>query len=223
MKYRIYLYIFLSFLPLFIYGQANYLEFKANTEQNRIRFNTEFKACQADSGKEKKIISDAQNFLMKDINNYFEAWYNTPWAFHGHTRIPGKGTIACGYFITTTLQDIGFKIPRIKWAQMASEDMIKRMTTDIKRFRKAPMDDIIKYIKSKGEGLYVVGLDCHVGYIYYYNNQMQFVHSNYYRPSIGVMSEALIGKNPLNDSNYRIIGKIFDENMVKKWIAGTDF
>jgi hypothetical protein len=85
------------------------------------------------------------------------------------------------------------------------------------------MADVVSYIRTKGEGLYIVGLDCHVGYIYYRNGKMSFVHANYYRPKIGVMSELLIGYNPLNDSKYRVIGKIFDKEMVRNWILNTPY
>jgi len=106
---------------------------------------------------------------------------------------------------------------------MASENMIKEMTSDIKRFRKKPVSDITNYIEEKGEGLYVVGLDSYVGFIHNHNNQMMFIHSNNYKPYIGVVQEKLVGKNPLNGSNYRIMGEIFDDEMIRKWILGTIF
>ena len=76
------------------------------------------------------------------------------------------------------------------------------------------MKDVVDYIESNGEGLYIVGLDRHIGYIYYIGGKMTFVHANYYRPKIGVMSEPFIGRNPLNDSKYRVVGKILDQELV---------
>lgn len=37
------------------------------------------------------------------------------------------------------------------------------------------------------------------------------------------MPENLIGKNPLSDSNYHIIEKIFDDEMLRKWIIKANF
>ncbi|NDV77599.1 hypothetical protein D0T57_01250 [Dysgonomonas sp. 511] len=164
-------------------------------------------------------------YLLAISDDFFHSWYNTPWDFNGHTRTPQNGAIACGYFISTTLQDMGFNIPRIKWAQQASEYMVKKLSAekDIKRFHKSPMSEVVDYLKQKGEGLYIVGLDCHVGYIYYRDGKMSFVHSNYYKPKTGVMSEPLIGRNPLNDSKYKIIGKIFDREMVLNWVLNTRY
>ena len=85
------------------------------------------------------------------------------------------------------------------------------------------MADVIKSIKERGEGLYLVGLDCHVGYIYYLNGKMSFVHASYYHPETGVMSEEPIGRNPLNDSAYRVIGKLFNKEMVLNWILETAY
>ena len=205
-----------------IQSQETYVDIKYKTEQKIFFFAKEYFGSKNTATKD-SIIYEARAFLLKDISKYFEAWTGTQWDFNGTSKIPRQGKIACGYFVTTVLQDMGFKIPRIKWAQLASENMIKEMTTDIKRFHKAPMSDVVKYIESKGTGLYIVGLDSHVGFIYYQNQKMTFVHSNYYYPKKGVMSEPLIGRNPLNDSKYRVIGKIFDNNMIIKWIEGKPF
>lgn len=224
MKYNILIILFTLITTISCQGQqVNYDTVKNNTANKRTSFEKRYLENKRNPIKQKEIVKEASNLLLEDINNYFEVWYGTQWDFNGHTQTPKDGKIACGYFITTTLRDMGFKIPRIKWAQLASESMIKNMTTDIKRFHNAPMKDVVDYIQSKGEGLYIVGLDCHVGYIYYYKKKMTFVHSNYYKPLIGVMSEPLIGKNPLNDSKYRVIGKILDKNMVIKWIKNESY
>lgn len=204
-------------------AEKPYPELKQETADKRVRFRKEYDKYSGDKTKQDSILSVAQKYLLDISGDYFKAWYNTPWTFHGHSQIPKDGSIACGYFITTTLRDMGFNIPRIKWAQQASEYVIKKLSTDIKRFQNKPMKDIVDYIQSKGEGLYIVGLDCHVGYIYSHGEKVSFVHANYYRPKIGVMSEPLIGRNPLHDSKYRVIGKIFDKEMVRNWILEISY
>lgn len=198
-----------------------YPELKKEAQEKRDAFKITYN--KSNRQKQDSIITEAQKYLLTVSDDFFRAWYNTPWTFHGHSQTPKEGSIACGYFVTTTLRDMGFNIPRIKWAQQASEYMIKKVTTDIKRFQQKPIKDVVEYIENKGEGLYIVGLDSHVGYIYYLNSKMSFVHANYYRPKIGVMSEPLIGRNPLNDSKYRVIGKIFDREMVKSWILNIPY
>lgn len=168
------------------------------------------------------LVKSAQKLLIRFIDDeIFPYWYYTPWNFYGTTRVPKSGTIACGYFVTTVLQDVGFDIPRVKWAQLASEGIIKKFCREIKRFQDRPVSEVIDYIKKKPDAVYVVGLDCHVGFIVKYQEKIQFVHSNYYRPEIGVMSEDLDSKNPLRDSKTRLIGTVTDSVNIVRWITKT--
>lgn len=199
----------------------SYAELKKEALEKRDSFRAVYN--KSNKPEQDSIISEAQKYLLTISQDFFKAWYNTPWTFHGHSQTPKEGSIACGYFVTTTLRDMGFNIPRIKWAQQTSEYLVKKVSTDIKRFYKRPMSEIVDDINARGEGLYIVGLDSHVGYIYYCDGNMAFVHANYYRPKIGVMSEPLIGRNPLNDSKYKIIGKIFNREMIRNWILTTPY
>lgn len=176
--------------------------------------------------KKDSILSKARQFItQKMVSEIFPAWYGTPWDFNGTTYHPQKGFIACGYFVTTTLDHAGFKIPRYKWAQLSAENIIKKFTSKnkIKRMSNKSIVDVADYIKSQGKGLYVVGLDCHVGFIYNNGKDIKFIHSNYYEPDIGVMSQNISSYNPLNHSKYRVFGKLFDDKMIESWILNNKF
>lgn len=180
------------------------------------------KALASDTGTQRdSVIVRARAYLLSTIiDSLFIFWYGTPWDFYGMTRTPRRGKIACGYFVTAVLSDAGLRIPWKKWAEVASERMIKSATVDTRRFQNRPIEEVEAYIRKKGEGIYIAGLDRHVGFILNYKGEIRFVHSNYYLPETGVMSEPLKGQNPLNDSKYRFIGKILDNTMVQKWIRG---
>lgn len=170
------------------------------------------------------LIKSAGIYLIDLISTeIFPHWYGTPWDFNGTSRIPGKGKIACGYFVCNVLTDIGFSIPRIKWAQSASEVFIKKLVLkkDLKRFFNKSLKEVEQYLCQSGEGLYLVGLDNHVGFILVKEGSIYFIHANYYQAEIGVMAEDIYTKNPLGDSKYRIIGKLFSDEMVHKWITKT--
>ncbi|MDR0233156.1 MAG: hypothetical protein LBI82_13740 [Dysgonamonadaceae bacterium] len=176
----------------------------------------------SDSAKQKDVVQQAQAYLTTIISDsLFFHWYGTPWDFNGTTKVPKQGNIACGYFVTAILSDAGFQIPRVKWAQSASEPVIVKIASNIQRFRNQPMSKVIDYLNKQGNGLYIVGLDCHVGFIFKSENKLRFIHANYYYPKIGVMSEPLEGLNPLNDSKYRIIGKLLDMEMAENWLKGA--
>ncbi len=187
---------------------------------------TEIKAAylKADSTERDSIIIVAQEYLLKTITtDFFNHWYGTEWDFNGTTRTPREGKIACGYFITTVLSDAGFKIPRVYWAQQASEYYIKQMTSDIKRYSNVSIEKVMTYFQGREDGLYVVGLDSHVGFVYKHGKKLQFVHASYYNPKEGVKSENLDSKNPLSESEYRVIGRILDKEMVRKWILEEEW
>lgn len=171
------------------------------------------------------VIDNTRKFLFDIIaNDIFPYWYGTPWDFNGHSKIPQQGTIACGYFVTTVLLDAGFNVPRIKWAQSASGVFIKKLApNNLQRFSNKPISAIEKYLKNAGPGLYVVGLDSHVGFIVVKNDSIQFVHANYYEPDIGVMSQEIDSKNPLKDSKYHIIGKLLTDEMVINWLQSIPY
>jgi hypothetical protein len=208
--------ILLVLLVTIIYS-SEYQQCLERIHHSRDSLSEVFKSTNNDT-----LVKSAQKLLIRFIDDeIFPYWYYTPWNFYGTTRVPKSGTIACGYFVTTVLQDVGFDIPRVKWAQLASEGIIKKFCREIKRFQDRPVSEVIDYIKKKPDAVYVVGLDCHVGFIVKYQEKIQFVHSNYYRPEIGVMSEDLDSKNPLRDSKTRLIGTVTDSVNIVRWITKT--
>jgi hypothetical protein len=214
-----FLHTFLLFIAAVmpITNPQTYDELKALIEERRQEFQGLY--LSADSTRKDSLIKIARAYIFHEITDeMFPQWYGTPWDFNGTTIIPKQGTIACGYFVTTVLQHAGFRIPRVKLAQCASEFMIRRLTQDIRRFHNVPIEEVIAYLKKREDGLYIAGLDSHTGFIYKKGNTLKFVHSNYYEASTGVMAQELDGWNPINDSQYRVIGRILDDEMIRKWI-----
>jgi hypothetical protein len=204
--------------------RLNYSAIKKEIGTKRIEFNTRYFAA-SKMEERKRIIQEVQSFLFKELTNkILPAWYGTSWSFNGHSRIPGNGTIACGTFVVYTLQDVGFDIPS-KMARQPSENIIKNLIghSDIKKFwNSTPMEKITSWIQSKGKGIYMVGLDIHVGFIIN-NNNITFNHSSYYNPPKKVVNQLLTEKSPLIDSKYRVMGKILGNRMIEKWIKTEPF
>jgi hypothetical protein len=135
-------------------------------------------------------------------------WYGTPWNFYGTSETPGRGSIACGYFVTTLVRDAGIPIQRIKMAQCASEEMIRTVCkqSSIRKFSNTDIDKFINKVKAMGFGLYITGLDTHTGFIYNDGDEVYFIHSNYRRPYC-VIKEIAKESAVLSSSKYRVIGK----------------
>ena len=198
----------------------------SSSKQNVLKIRDSLRRIfQGSSESTKKRILDEAGTLFTQLltEKIFPHWYGTAWDFNGTTEVPGTGNIACGYFVTTTLRDAGIKINRYKVAQQAAEKIVTLIASEqnIKRFRNSPIDVIQSDMKLRGDGLYIVGLDFHVGYLLQAGDSTHFIHSNYLNRS-GVMKESPWRNSVFYYSRYKIIGKIdTDESFLKNWLNHT--
>lgn len=142
------------------------------------------KYSSANTSGKKKILADIRSRLEQELTkNIFPAWDGTPWDFNGTSQTPGKGKIACGYFVSTCLVHLGYDVNRIKLAQQPSQRIIrtfmKKSAMDISS--KRSLSNIKQQLVHSGNGIYIVGLDTHVGFFTVQDGTITFVHSSYYR------------------------------------------
>ena len=200
----------------YFYVKHQYPITLSTIENKRTVFATAYQEAVSQQQKS-KIISQARIYLEKMmVADVFPAWYGNPWTFNGDASQPFEGTVACGSFVENTLVNTGFRLDQRLSAQ-PSETIIKNLLTsnNVKRFSNVPMDDFIGSVKANGDGLYVVGLDTHVGYLNVANGEVDFIHSHGY---LFVMSEAAKRSITLRNSKYKVIGKLFDDELVEKWL-----
>ena len=165
----------------------------------------------------KEIGSEFTRLISTKI---FPYWYGTKWGFYGTTEKPNEGEIACGYFVTTTLRDMGVPIKRSKLAQLASEEMIKILvsSSNIQRFSNIDINTFEAKLKSAGNGIFVVGLDNHTGFLLISNDGDYFIHSSGIFPY--KVEKDVLSKSPiLVRSKYRVVGKLSaDKDFLNNWI-----
>ncbi len=210
------------FLSLTVFTQNDY-----SSKIEAIKIERQNSAKEYRTGSDKKsVLEKARKVFVSSVyNEIIPEWYGTDWDFYGTTQTPKVGQIACGYFVSTVLRDAGAKVQRVSMAQQASENIIKSLTTAkfIKRFSNITIEKFVADIKNQGEGLYVVGLDNHVGFILRDGNEVWFIHSSYGEPS-EVIKEKAIESVILSSSKYRVTGKISaDDNFIIKWLNQTEF
>lgn len=225
--------IFKLFLSLFLISiistnpllaSTNYDEVKVEVEKTRAELGLLYRQ-QSSSVEKEQLLTNAGLELQKlVVQSLAPPWYGTKWTFHGTSEEPGKGAIACGYFITTLLRDVGVKLDRVKLAQQASENIIKSLVSrgSIKRFSNKPLKYFLSDVKELGEGLFIVGLDYHVGFISVESSGIFFIHSSYQQP-YAVTRELASKSQILNDSKYRVIGKLNDKKFLTAWLSGETF
>lgn len=147
-------------------------------------------------------------------------WIGTAWDFNGISQTPQKGSIACGYFVTTVLRDAGLNVARVKLAQCASEEMIMSLIQPkyIQRFSNVATDNFILSVQLQGYGLYIIGLDNHTGFIYNDGKEIYFIHSTFIGTR-NVQREKAAVSWVLRQSKYKVLGKISaDEKVLESWI-----
>ena len=145
----------------------------------------------------------SENLQIDSIGKIFENWLvgqiipfweGTDWSFEGHTSILKSGTIACGYFVSTTLQDLGLNLSKYKLAQQSpiNEARSLALTTEVKEFSGQAKSELILAISQYlTEGIHFIGFDeSHVGYILKRKQDLYLIHSNYLN-AVGVEIEQI--------------------------------
>ena len=157
-------------------GQSLSPDYNATKQEiARIKANLLSKNVSEDS------ISSAFTLLL--TNKLIPHWLGTVWTFEGHTNIPNEGSIACGYFVSTTLLHMGLNINRYRFAQQLPIKEAKTLALgqDLIFISNSSFSERITILKNKlPDGIHFIGFDQHhVGYIQKINNELYIIHSNY--------------------------------------------
>jgi hypothetical protein len=168
-----------------------------------------------------EVLARARTLLLTALDStIFPAWEGTPWEFYGQSWEPRRGSIACGYFVTTTLHDAGLRLQRSLLAKQASEVIIKNLTAEpyIHRYRGLSQAEFVRQVQALGPGLYVLGLDFHAGFLRVHEGgAVQMVHSSFLAPTAVVREAA--DSAPALESKYRVVGKISaDDALLRAWL-----
>lgn len=200
----------------FIHGK-NYKIEKSEITKTRIGLSIEYLKA-FDTTVQNNILDSAMLIFTKSLlNKIIPYWYGTTWDFNGYTSKPNQGTIACGYFVSTTLRDMGLNINRYKLAQQGPLNEVKSVAINLKEVLYFEEKNIYENLKSLKEGLYFMGLGFHVGYLYVNNNNdAYFLHSNYIEGK--VMVEKIEYSEAFNSTYYYISKITGNKLLMKKWL-----
>ena len=214
-----------SALGIEFFPSGNYTNIKSEINRRRLQYCNGLSKT-SDSLKRDSIINDArQYFTAQLLNQIVPHWYGTAWDFDGYTNNPNDGLIACGYFVSTTLQHMGVNVNRYKLAQQAGLNEAKTLEPekDLLVYRIDYSEELeIIFSKMKtalSDGLYFVGLSNHVGYIYVKNKELYFLHSNYVDGY--VMIEKAKYSDAFQSDIYVIADITHNDSLILKWINNT--
>jgi hypothetical protein len=192
-------------------------------DQRRIALAARYRRATTPAARATCLAAARMLWLTALDSTVFPAWEGTPWGFYGQSWEPRQGSIACGYFVTTALHDAGLRLPRTLLAKQAATVIIRNLTTEahMHRYRGLSQPAFVQEMRLLGPGLYVLGLDYHVGFLRVREGgAVQMVHSSYTGAG-GVVREAADSSAAL-ESAARVVGKISDDPaLLRAWLLGT--
>lgn len=171
-----------------------------------------------------KIFKDSISTIFSEIllNKIIPYWYGTHWSFDGHTIEPQKGEIACGYFISTTLCDMGLNMNKYRFAQQSPINEAKTFSFDqdiivLEHHTRAEHIEAIE--KNTKEGVYFIGFgDKHVGFLLNRKNSLFLIHSKY-ENAFGVCIERPSESNLFSGYSKFYISPIStNKKLLHKWL-----
>lgn len=178
-------------------------------------------ATRLDRDKQRTLALARELVVATLRDELLPAWNGTAWAMNGITQVPHQGQIACGYFVSTTLLHAGFRVERSKLGQQASELITRSLVTQERIWVRSdqPIEAFVDTLRRGGDGIYLVGLDNHVGFVIVDGKDTWFHHAG--PGDEGVRREPARTASFLSTSRYREAAKLFDDALLEKWLRGT--
>lgn len=195
---------------------VSYADTKADIGQLRVRLGESLKHGDVSFD---SIKAEFTNHLVDKIIPH---WYGTPWSFGGHTAVPNQGKIACGYFISTTLRDMGIKLNRYKLAQQSPIDEAKIIScgSAIYNVEQESPEKALEEIDSlTQEGLHFIGFDTgHVGYLLKRKGALLLIHSNYFSPGAVCIEPLEKSRVFKSFSKFHLVDISNNDVLIQRWL-----
>jgi hypothetical protein len=175
------------------------------------------------------IRDEARRFVVDTlVAQIFPAWIGMPSAGGPQATAslphqPGM-YISCSYFLTAALQNAGLVLEsRARFAQAPAAWIQRALLPpggQIHRYGRLGPADLERRLVELGDGLYVVGLNIHVGFIVVKEGRAWFVHSSYTPPGT-VVNEPVASSMAiaLSQSKGYWVSPLFrDDRIVELWL-----
>jgi hypothetical protein len=175
------------------------------------------------------IRVEARRYVVETlVTQVFPAWMGMPsgggpQATASLPHQPGM-YISCSYFLTAALQNAGLVLEsRARFAQAPAAWIERALLPpggQIHRYGTLPAEELEQKLVALGEGLYVVGLDIHVGFIVVRGGHAWFVHSSYTPPGT-VVNEPVVSSMAIALSRrkgYWVSPLFQDDRIIEMWL-----
>jgi hypothetical protein len=212
------------------FDPAAYELYLGGLNQRRLELGRRF--AQAPASARGAVRAEARRVVTEAIvDRIFPAWLGTPWglglsstALRPHE--PGK-VVGCSYFVTAVLLNAGLRLEsRGRFAVAPSELIQKALTPakkDLHRLFKMEGEALRQRIARLGDGVYMMGLNIHTGFLVVKGDEVRVVHASY-TPPTQVVNEPLLDSQVIELSKRRgyVVTPIFqDDFLIDAWLAGS--
>lgn len=190
---------------------------------HRRKLANQYHAAETDAAR-KVVLQSAKNLLELTMPQLMRCWLGTPWDFNGTASTPGAGKVACGYFVSTIMRDAGFDVHRVRLAQQPSQNILRTFLPRNQLQITVEMDyhDYMQSMRMRPHGIYIIGLDRHVGFIVNNTAGVRFIHSG--GVSHRVVNESEAEAQSIRNSHYRVIGNLTtNAELLRKWLLQKSF
>lgn len=170
------------------------------------------------------VEHDARVMLELIMPEMMRCWLGTGYDFNGVAERPGEGKIACGYYVSTLIRDAGFKVNRYTLAQQASQNILRTFTAKENCLLRVgeKYDTYANWLETLEPGIYIMGLDTHVGFVVIEKDGMKFLHSSGIDQA-GVVEEPRDQALAIKWSNWRMLGHFTaDPEVIRMWLKGEN-
>ena len=210
--------------PEFVPDPETYLVLSGDLRRHRQRLAQKFQAAST-RAEEQAVLDETRILLEGALPHLMRCWLGTPWDFHGSAHQPGTDKVACGYFVSSVLQDAGFNV---EWGALARQPAQSIIATFLAREDMVitvgdDYDDFMDEVSTRESGIYLVGLDKHVGFLIVTPEELRFIHSSG-SPPLCVVDESRQEAGALKRSRYRVIGNLTSNHAVlRSWLLNLRF
>ncbi len=163
----------------------------------------------------------ARTELISSIETLTRHWIGTRWALGApQTTTPQQGKVNCGTFVGRILHDAGFEVNVKKLQRQPSQLIIKSFVGGkrVRKFSNATMKRFLASVREMGPGLFIIGLDFHVGLLLQTDDDLRFIHASFETET--VVNEDAATAMPITTSRYKVVGKILSPANVRSWLRG---
>lgn len=206
-------------------SRRSYAEIVQDVAANRQRLAAELRRADTAAAR-RRVLAEARAYLHTSLaNELLPAWLETPWAMNGTAEQPGDDAIACGYFVATLLRDAGYVLDRVPFGQAAAlriQRAVSPAARPVHRIFSIPPAQLADRIAALGPGVYLIGLDVHVGFVVVTDADVRLVHSSY-------TGDRVVTDEPLADavaiansqpSGYFVSELATTDEAVEAWLQG---